>query len=176
MKGIRLVLAIVSVIGISACSEPYDYSGAYTLKNGDDCDDAGEGDNQLVTILPVDPDSGLYTAKLNAQMSGGGLFPLKSEVAAVRDNGDIEFQFFKEGKVGFLSTKPDIDMALRFSSKDENHILLTSWKVKVSQPKITSFNGDFDFVNDPEFELMGKTNKNTLYNLKGKQGLCLMRD
>ena len=165
------------LIGLNSCSKPHDYSGIYLATTGDQCK-LEPGDNTLITISPssADSDSILYTARLSSQWSGNGILPLESKPSIISDDGSLTFYFFKEGKAGFSSAKPAVDMIIKLAQKDKNHLTLNSWLVKISNVNNPSLGGNFDFVKDAQIEIMGRKVPNDIFELKGKNGLCLKKE
>lgn len=170
----KLILAAISVMALPSCSKTYDYSGSFEATKGEGCE-VLDGDNEIITIFPSADGASSYTARLNSNMSGGGVFPLESKPSNVSEDGSITFMFFKEGKPGLFSGQPGVDMKIKIKPKDSDHLYLESWPVAFSSPSNSSFNGSFDFVKDSELSMMGTTAPNELSRYAGKSGLCLKK-
>ncbi|MEX1220662.1 MAG: hypothetical protein WEA82_00945 [Idiomarina sp.] len=171
---LKLICAVSSVLLLSACSKPYDYTGSYEATKGENCE-VLPGDNTMVNISPVSEDRSTYTARLSSQMSGGGVFPLESKPSKVSDDGSITFMFFKEGKTGFFSVKPAVDMKMKFAVKDDSHIYLQSWPVVISGSNNPELSASFDGIKDSEISMMGRKAPNELSQQAGQSGLCLKK-
>lgn len=170
-----LKTAVISTLLIAGCSKNYDYSGSYDLTSGDNCT-IEEGENSFITVSPVQSEEGaLYTARLTSKLSAGGIFPVESKPSKKLEDGSIVFSFFKEGKSGFFSSKPSVDMQIKLIEKDNNHIIAESWKVSMSAPKKPSLGGQFDFIKDDEIKMMGKSAPNEMNKKAGTKGLCLKK-
>lgn len=171
MKGC-VYLGVAAALTLSGCTKPYDFSGSFEVTKGESCE-MQEGDNALVTISPTSEN--MYTARLNSKMGAGGVFPLESKEARMDEDGTLTFMFFKEGKQGFLSSKPSVDMVFKVKEKDANHIYLEAWKVTITSPIDPSLSGSFDFVQDQELSMLGRKSRNELAKQAGQNGLCLKR-
>ncbi len=171
---LNAIFVMSAVLILSACSKPYDYSGSYEATKGESCE-VQPGDNTMISILPASKDGNTYTARLSSQMSGGGIFPLESKPSKMNDDGSITFMFFQEGKTGFFSSKPAVDMKIKIVGKDSSHIYLEKWPVSISAPFNPARGGSFDFVKDSEISMMGHKTPNKFSQLAGKNGLCLKK-
>ena len=159
------------------CSKPYEFSGRYIATQGNDCKEVDSGDNIFITISPESSDNAdtLYSARLSSEMSGGGIFPVDSKPAYIDGDGKLSLSFYKQGKSGFFSSKPDVDMVMTLEGRDAQHIWVKNWRVNATHPKNPSLGGKFDFVNDSKIEMMGRSSPNELSQLKGDDGLCLKK-
>jgi len=174
-KKITSIATLTTLIALSSCSKPYDYTGVYSLTTGDQCN-VEQGDNTLITISTANIDSNttLYTARLSSAVAAG-VFPVESKPSGISEDGSLTFHFFKEGEKGWVSSKPSVDMTLKLRSKDSSHIILSKWIVKMNSPKSATLGSKFDFVNDSHIQMLGQNVSNGMSEKKGKDGLCLKK-
>lgn len=168
-------LTIAVIFFLSACSKPYDYSGSYEATKGADCE-VQAGKNTLITVSPVSGEGAAYTARLSSSMSFRNLLPLESKPARINDDGSIVFLFFKEGKAGFFSSKPSVDMKIKLVKKDSSFIYLESWFIEMISPNNNLGTRSFDLIKDAEVSFMGKKVPNEISAQSTKHGLCLRKE
>ena len=99
---VKLMLSVVAVLGLTACSKPYDFTGSYELTKGDGCA-VEAGDNTLIVISSAKDIKGAFVGRLDDKMAAKDLFPLQSAPASVAEDGTLTLTFSKEGESGWFS-------------------------------------------------------------------------
>lgn len=171
MKRILILLTLI----ISACSKPYDYQGSFSATKTDNCIPIDKEKNHTMIVISTSgKDKETYSAKFSASLAGD-LLPLESGPANPSEDGSITFNFVKEAKSG-VHPQPSVNMQIQLIPKDENHIIVTEFPISISVPNNPNLDSKFDFVNDNEFTLAGKTMPNEFSKISGNNGLCLKRN
>ncbi|MGR5448744.1 hypothetical protein ACP3V3_02925 [Vibrio sp. PNB22_3_1] len=174
MKAKKLILPLICVSALTACTEPYDFTGRYVATLGEDCQ-PDHDNNHLIIISPYASGDNSYTAQLNNALAFGGIIPIHSEPSSIADDGSLTLTFYKQGKTGLILTKPTVDMQLKLVSKDKSHVYIQNWPVIISMPSSNAPGDTFDFVKDREVVILGRKIENELRKMAGESGFCLKR-
>ncbi len=172
---IKTIFSLAILGLLTACSNPYDYSGTYLETKGDNCE-VKPGDNRMFTISPSTDDQHAYTAKLAPRMLEGGIFPAVSKVSKASKDGSIAFIFIREGIPGNPSGMPSVEMKVTLRVKNQGHVYIESWPIIVTNPNNPSVTKQIEFVKDLQKTVGDAKTTDGKARLIGENGICLKKE